>query len=121
LLQNKIEAESKLKSNILDSKYIKFILNFLEVIDNPYVNEEKFLYILESDILGLDKLDIIKINRNLYIKNYSRKHKLNLFDHFSDLENLTEGREISDKESIKLEFNNIEKLIEFRDLFLELK
>jgi hypothetical protein len=50
-LQNNIEAESKLKSNILDSKYIKFILNFLEVIDDPYINEEKLLYILESDIL----------------------------------------------------------------------
>jgi len=121
LLKNNIEAESKLKSNILDSKYIKFILNFLEVIDDPYTNEEKFLYILESDILGLDKLDIIKINRNLYIKNYSRKFKLKLFDHFSNLENLTEWKERWEDEEKKLEFNNIEKLIAFRELYTDLK
>ena len=32
LLKNNIEAESKLKSNILDSKYIKFILNILAIL-----------------------------------------------------------------------------------------
>lgn len=120
LLRNNIEAESKLKSNILDSKYIKFILNFLEIIDDPYINEEKLLYILESDILGLDKLDIIKLNRNLYVKNYSRKHKIKLFDHFSNLENLTEWKEKDEKEAKKLEFNNIDKLIEFREIYKNL-
>lgn len=84
LQQNNIEAESKLKSNILESQYVNFILKYLEVIENPYADENKLLDILRAKITGLHPIDIIKINRKLYIENYSRKYKLKIADFLMD-------------------------------------
>ncbi|MDR2639811.1 MAG: hypothetical protein LBC61_00255 [Candidatus Peribacteria bacterium] len=50
LQKNGIEIESKSKTNILTSPYVNYILDYLEIINNPYANEEKLLYVLRSEI-----------------------------------------------------------------------
>jgi DNA helicase-2/ATP-dependent DNA helicase PcrA len=80
LQKNGIEVESKLKTNILNSPYVNYILDYLEIINNPYSNEEKLINILRTEITGLYSLDIFNINRFLYQKNYARKFKLRLID-----------------------------------------
>ncbi|MDR0771698.1 MAG: hypothetical protein LBF15_01125 [Candidatus Peribacteria bacterium] len=80
LQKNGIEVESKLKTNILNSPYVNYILDYLEIINNPYSNEEKLINILRAEITGLYSLDILNINRFLYQKNYARKFKLRLID-----------------------------------------
>lgn len=51
LSQNGIESESKIQSNILESDYISFLLQYLQVIENPYENEKYIIDIARSDIL----------------------------------------------------------------------
>ncbi len=104
LHENGIQVESKLKTNILKSDYIKFILQFLEVIANPYSNEESFINVLRCDFIDVDKIDILSINQYLYNKNYVRKDKIKIFDLLKNLENFVE-----------LEFRNKQKLLDFRD------
>nr|MDD3719964.1 ATP-dependent DNA helicase [Candidatus Gracilibacteria bacterium] len=104
LQDNSIEVESKLKTNIIKSDYIKFILKFLEIIDNPYANEESFIDILRCEFIDVDKLDILMINQYLYNKNYVRKDKIRIFDLLNKLENFEE-----------LELKNKQKLLDFRN------
>jgi ATP-dependent exoDNAse (exonuclease V) beta subunit len=51
LSQNNIEAESKLKTNILESKYVKLLLDYLEIINNPYFDEEKFINLMRTNLV----------------------------------------------------------------------
>jgi hypothetical protein len=39
-----------MKTNILNSPYVKYILDYLEIINNPYANEQKLLNVLRSEI-----------------------------------------------------------------------
>jgi superfamily I DNA/RNA helicase len=50
LQKNEIEVESKLKTNILNSPYVNYILNYLEIINNPYSNEERLLNIMRAEL-----------------------------------------------------------------------
>lgn len=91
LLQNGIAAESKLKSNILESKYVNYICQYLELIADPYANEVYMIDLLMSDITWLSKTDVFRCNRELYVKNYTKKWKDTLYDFigssdFTDLE-----------------------------------
>lgn len=104
LQDNSIEVESKLKTNILKSDYIIFLLKYLEIIDNPYANEDIFVDTLRCQFVDVDKIDILSINRYLYNINYTRKEKVRFFDVLKNLESF-EG----------LEFRNKQKLIDFRD------
>jgi len=88
LLQNWIEVESKQKTNILESIYINFLIKYLRVINNPYELENDLIDILRSEVLWLNQVDIFKINRYLYIKNYSRKNKLTFMDILLDIDNI---------------------------------
>lgn len=90
LQKNEIEVESKLKTNILNSPYVNYLLNYLEIIDNPYSNEEKLLNVMRYNITGLHSIDIYRINRYLYQENYSRKIKLKIFDILQDFKKLDE-------------------------------
>lgn len=107
LQENSILVESKLKTNILKSDYIKFILKYLEIIENPYSSEDSFIDILRSEFVSVDKLDIIAINKFLYNKNYTRKDKIKIFDILSKLENFEE-----------IDFRSKQKIIDFRDNLL---
>ncbi len=80
LSQNGIESESKLQSNILQSHYVSFILDFLMIVQNPHANDTNFIHILRSSILKLSQIDILRINRYLYIENYRRKVPLKMID-----------------------------------------
>ncbi len=104
LQDNSIEVESKLKTNILKSDYIIFLLKYLEIIDNPYANEESFVDTLRCQFVDVDKIDILSINRYLYNTNYTRKEKVRFFDVLKGLEKFE-----------WIEFKNKQKLIDFRD------
>ncbi len=109
--QNKIESESKLKSNILNSKYVNLILDYLDIISNPYTDEEKLVNLMRTSLVWLNQIDILKINRDLYIKNYSRKFKLKMMDFLVELDLNSEENELN--------LNNPELIIEFRDNLLD--
>ena len=107
LLQNNIEAESKLKTDILKSQYIDFILKYLELINNPYANENALIDIMRSKIVDIHPIDILTINRALYIENYNKKIKTTMIDFLLDDEKL---------ESTAL--RNKPELIKFRDFII---
>ncbi|MFK7780058.1 MAG: ATP-dependent DNA helicase [Candidatus Gracilibacteria bacterium] len=111
LLQNGIEAESKLKTNILNSNYVKYIINYLKLINDPFASENDLLQILRSEITGLHQIDIFKINRNLYIKNYSKKFKIALMDFLGEFDIRDDSNEIK--------LNYPELIINFRDNLLK--
>ncbi len=109
LQQNYLPVESKQKTNILLSHYIIFMLNYLEIIDNPYFNEEKLINILRSDFSQVEKIDVLTLNKYLYDKNYVRKDKIKIIDILK-----------SDEELDKIYFVNKKLLINFRDNLLKL-
>lgn len=90
LQKNWIEVESKMKTNILNSPYVKYILDYLEIINNPYANEQKLLNVLRSEITWLYSLDVLNINRFLWQKNYVRKIKLKIFNVLQSEDDLSE-------------------------------
>ena len=108
LEQNWINTESKLKTNILNSQYVNFILNYLEIIDDSFGSEEKLINIMRAGISDLNSVDVFKINRALYIQNYSKKFKVSIMDFLGDESNL-------------LELNNLDKIINFRNNLLKFK
>lgn len=113
LKQKWLSVTSKNNTNILNNHYVKFLLDFLALVDNPYFNDEKFLNILRSDIIDVENIDVIYMARNLYQKNYSRnKFKLWIWDIIKDAET---------DDYIKQNVKNIEKIISFRDFLLSLE
>ena len=109
LNQNEINVESKLKTDILKSSYITIILNYLELINNPYSQEKSLIDLMRTSIVWLNQVDILKINRALYIVNYSRKNKLSMIDYLINENYLDE-----------LDIKNKDNLFNFRDNLLDL-
>lgn len=110
LEQNSIETESKLKTNILNSQYVNLILDYLEIIDNPFCNEEKLINLMRTELVWLNQIDVFRINRALYILNYSKKFKISIFDFLND-ENKLEELNLKNKDLI-IDFRN--KILEFQ-------
>lgn len=104
LQQNWIEVESKIKTDILKSNYINFILKYLKIINNPYEDENSLIEVMRTEITWLNQRDILRINRELYIKNYKLKEKQKLIDFLNKDEYLDE-----------IELLEKQKLIDFRD------
>ena len=115
LMQNWIEAESKLKTNILESKYVKLLLDYLEIISNPYCDEEKLINLIRTKLVWLNNIDIFKINRKLYSLNYSRKYKIKMLDFLMD----SNFEELNLREEEKLN-DFIEKLWDLQSKLAEL-
>ena len=88
LLSNWINVESKLKSNILESPYVEFIVNILWFYHDPYFNDDALISMLCSDILEIDNLDVYTINNALYRENYTKKYKIKLIEYLIDEEKL---------------------------------
>ena len=107
LQQNNIEVESKLKTDILKSNYIELIINYLKIIEDPYVCERSIINLLRTDIVWIKQVDIFKINRELYIKNYSRKVKLCFSDYLFD-EYKLESLDLLDKDALLNFRDNLE-------------
>ena len=123
-----IDVESKLKTNILANKFVDFILDFLRLVENPSFNDEKLLNILRTKIIDVENIDVITLTRELYRKNYSRNgFGLTLWDIIKDFDKSPIEREGSNFKSqwvfeLELEdkYKNYKKIIEFRELILEL-
>ena len=107
LLQNNIEAESKLKTDILKSNYIDFIIKYLELIENPSANENALIDIMRSKLVDIHPIDLLTINRALYIENYSKKIKTTMIDFLLDEEKIE-----------KTALRNKQTLIDFRDFII---
>ncbi len=113
LTQKWLEVNSKNSSNILKNKFCDFLLNFLQLVDNPYFDDEKLINTLRSELVNIENIDIIHINRVLFQKNYKRrKNKLSIWDIIKNIED-------SD-EDFKEEIKDIDKIIEFREFVLDL-
>ncbi len=133
-----IEVESKLKTNILKNKFVNFILDFLRLIENPSFADEKLLDILRTDIVDVENIDVITLSRELYKKNYSRNwFLLSLWELIKDIDkafnnSLLNSLSLQEKEAEKEEkqaifelsqeekYKNYQKIIDFRNLILEL-
>lgn len=109
LQKNSLEVESKLKTNILNSDYVNYILNYLELINNPFSSEEKLINLMKNNITWLEIIDILKINRELYIENYRRKFNKTFIEFLDEKEKLEE-----------LELKNLNWLIKFKEKLIEL-
>ncbi|RAL56606.1 hypothetical protein BLD25_03010 [Candidatus Gracilibacteria bacterium GN02-872] len=121
LLKNGIEIESKHKTNILNSNYVKFILNLLKIIDCPFCEEEKIINIFRNSINQINNVDIFKINRELYKINYSKKHKIKFIEYLNEIEtkkeSFSEEHNLIDLEKI-LDLKN--KIIDYRGKIVEI-
>lgn len=117
LRQNFIEVESKQKSNILNSDFINLVIKYLKIIENPLENEIDLIDLMRSDLLELNQVDIFKLNKFLYSKNYKRKHKIKIIDVLLSIEwdSITWLEDLIIKEKI-----DIEKLVDFRDSIFKL-
>jgi len=104
-----LPVESKLKTNILTSDYIRFVLDYLSVIQNPHEANEKLINLCRTDLIDIENIDILQINRYLYNKNYTRTYKMNFIDIISD--------DIALK---TLPLKDIDKVIAFRDTLLDI-
>ncbi len=110
LESNSIPVESKLKTNILNNPYINFIIDFLEIINNPFSNEIKLLDLLRSDLVNVDNIDVLNINKKLNSLNYIKKNKISLFSFISNNDNFD-----------NLFLNDVNKLKIFRDKLLKIE
>jgi len=124
-----VEVESKLKTNILKNKFVNFILDFLKLIDNPNFNDEKLLDILRTDIIDVENIDVLTLAKELYQKNYSKNWFLfslwelikNIDRDFSENENISdEEKEALFELNLENKYKNYQKIIDFKNLILEL-
>ncbi|HBA44493.1 TPA: hypothetical protein DEG21_00785 [Patescibacteria group bacterium] len=89
LQTNLIPVESKLKSNILKSRFVKLLISLIEIVVDPHKDDSKLANILRSPIADVNKLDILIILRKLYNLNYKPELKKKLFELISNFEFLT--------------------------------
>ncbi|EKE27500.1 MAG: hypothetical protein ACD_3C00198G0014 [uncultured bacterium (gcode 4)] len=106
LLQaNWYEVQSRLNSNILDSAFVRMLLEVMEIIKDPYSSEVKVADLLRSSIWDIPKADILRLLKKLSSVNYIKKDKLKLFDFII---NKDEMNSLFLKEEEKLQWNLFE-------------
>lgn len=116
LESNWIPVSSKKKTNILNSEYVNFILDYLALIENPYFNETKLVNIIRSEISWIDKIDALRLNKYIFDKNYKLRNKLKLFDVLVNEHTLDELEEEPEKP-----LTNREWIADFVDTVLNFK
>jgi len=104
---NEIWVISKQNTDILKNEFVIFILKFFNCLLDINNNEHNFIDVCRNDILWLNQVDIFKINKYLFSKNYVRKQKISFFDLICDLEKIDD-----------LELNDKDWLLNFRDKFI---
>ena len=122
-----LQISSKLKSNILANHYVDFLLDLLEIIDNPYANDTKFLSILRSSIIDVKNIDALTLNREIYKKNYSRAwFPLKLWDVIKNIDtnfaakHNTNNDEYDFESTLEHKYIDYKKIVAFRDLINEM-
>jgi DNA helicase II / ATP-dependent DNA helicase PcrA len=117
-----IEVESKLKTNILENKYVQFLLNYMEIVIDPYSCDTKLMDIMRSELIDVENIDIITLSRELYRKNYSKQwFKLCLWDVLQnlDIDYAEQYREEEEEYNFETrqenKFRDYKKLLAFRD------
>jgi ATP-dependent exoDNAse (exonuclease V) beta subunit len=126
---NNIPVESKLRADILSSRFVKLFLNLIKTIQDPHKNDAAIISLLRSSLFEIDKVDVLRLTRALYKKNYTTKWKLTIFDYLSeDAFSSPKTKEITESDQLSLlenltktdqEFTNRESFISFRDLILD--
>jgi len=138
---NWLQVESKLKTNILNNDYVKFLLDFLALVENPELfSNEKLIDILRTDIVDVENIDVLTLTKELYKKNYSKwgfKDSLwelikNETEKLTNKEKKNENTEENlcissdSKKQILFElrqeekYKDFNKIVEFKNLILEL-
>jgi superfamily I DNA/RNA helicase len=106
--QNGVCVVSKLNTDILKNNYVEFILKYITLLHNTFTRDEYFIDIARSSMVGLDQVDIFKLNKYLYNLNYTKKIKISFFDIFCEIE------------KSEIDFSNKQSLQDFKDNFLDL-
>lgn len=126
LNQNWIDVESRVKSNILKSNWIKLILDLVYICYDPF-DDEKLINILRSKLINniIDiNLDVLILLKKLNNLNYVRKNKLKLFDLLSNPEYLKSIVKKEQNQATLFDFDEISdfnKLSNKKDLDLFIK
>jgi len=63
LEKNEIRVESKIDTNILNSFFVELLVDLINVVKDPFVNEEKTINVSRHPIFELEHLDVLKILR----------------------------------------------------------
>lgn len=125
---NSILVESKLRADILSSRFVKLFLNLIKTIQDPHKNDAAIISLLRSSLFDTDKVDVLRLTRALYKKNYTTKWKLTIFDYLSeDAFSSPKTKEITESDQLSLLENPTKtdqgihesRFISFRDLILD--
>ena len=81
---NDIPVESKLRANILSSRFVKLFIDLTKLIMAPHENDAAAIHIMRSGLFDIDPVDVLRLTRLLYKKNYTSKWKHTIFDFLAD-------------------------------------
>jgi ATP-dependent exoDNAse (exonuclease V) beta subunit len=81
--QNDFIVNSKKKTNILNNNYVEFLINFLEIIKEPFIDSEKLVNLLLTESIDFDNIDVLKINNYIYKKSF-KDQKISFFEVISN-------------------------------------
>lgn len=84
LQEQNIPVESRLRTNIFASRFVRLLLDLVKIVANPYASEAGIIHILRSGLFDIDRVDVLRLNRKLYIDNYTRREKKKIFDFLCD-------------------------------------
>lgn len=84
LQEQNIPVESRLRTNVFASRFVRLLLDLVKIVANPYASEAGIIHILRSGLFDIDRVDVLRLNRKLYIDNYTRREKKKIFDFLCD-------------------------------------
>ncbi|MDD2516150.1 MAG: ATP-dependent DNA helicase [Candidatus Gracilibacteria bacterium] len=99
LEKNEIRVESKIDTNILNSPFVEFLVDLINVVKDPFIHGEKTINVSRHPIFELEHLDVLKILRGLYNNNYTKTRKQRYFEALINSDFL-ESLELKNKEKI---------------------
>lgn len=112
--QNDFIVNSKKKTNILNNNYVEFLINFLEIIKEPFIDSEKLVNLLLTESIDFDNIDVLKINNYIYKKSF-KDQKISFFEVISN-ESFLDEIDWLNREKIKI---FLEKISNFNKLLNE--
>ncbi len=79
LIKNKIDVNFSWGENVLISKFVQIIIDYLKIIDNPF-NDEALYYTMSLPFTWIGQIDLYKISNHLSNINHSLKWPKHYFD-----------------------------------------